>query len=276
MPELQCQSFLVVGGAKGIGQATCTRLAAKKAKLLVIDVDARALDDMAEVRQQDVETWCFDMTKRADVTAFCHALTERGVKLDGVVMSAAVHGGCPAEAMSDAFIERIIEVNLTSHVAFVRDLLPSLRDGARIVGISSNCADIGIPMESIYAASKAGIERFYEALAIELSDRRIRPLLIQPGNVNTGFNETGNDYQPTGDGFIDEGYRRVISRIDSSNGIDPGAVADATVHALTARRPSFRTLVGMNALKTHWAKRLLGTDLALRLMAKFFGFRSAH
>jgi NAD(P)-dependent dehydrogenase (short-subunit alcohol dehydrogenase family) len=51
-----------------------------------------------------------------------------------------------------------------------------------------NAIRIGIPMEGVYAASKARLERVNEALSIEASYRGIRPVIIQPGNVNTGFN----------------------------------------------------------------------------------------
>ena len=132
--------------------------------------------------------------------------------MDAVILSAAVHATYPAELMPDALIERVLDVNLAAHIKFLRDVLPLVKDGGRIVGLSSNCADIGIPMESLYAASKAGLERFYEALAVEIAYRRIRPIVIHPGNVNTGFNETGNDYRPTGNPFIDDGYRRVSRR----------------------------------------------------------------
>jgi hypothetical protein len=72
---------------------------------------------------------------------------------------------------------------------------------------------------------------------------------------------------------VDAGYQRVVGAIDSRNGIDPAIVAHTIVRAMRAVRPRFRYLVGLNALKAHWARRLLGTRIALQLMAKFFGFR---
>ena len=111
-------------------------------------------------------------------------------------------------------------------------------------------------MSSIYSASKAGLEGFYESMSAEVSYRNIKVILIQPGNVNTGFNETGNEYCPTGNSFIDTGYQKVVSGIDSSKGMHP--------------TPKFCYVVGINALKAYWAKRLLGRELALKLMAKYF------
>jgi hypothetical protein len=98
------------------------------------------------------------------------------------------------------------------------------------------------------------------------------PIVIHPGNVNTGFNETGNEYRPTGNRFLDEGYRRVVSQIDSRNGMDPDEVAAVIVLALQSRAPRFCYVVGPNAKKAYWAKRLLGRETALKLMARYFGF----
>jgi NAD(P)-dependent dehydrogenase (short-subunit alcohol dehydrogenase family) len=128
-------------------------------------------------------------------------------------------------------------------------------------------------MEAVYAASKAAMERVYEALALEVAHRGIKPLVVQTGNVNTGFNETGNEYVPEDDGPVAETWRKVVGKIDSRNGIPPGRVADAVVRLLAARRPPFRTIVGANALKTYGARRLLGTYMSLRLVANVFGIR---
>ncbi len=127
-------------------------------------------------------------------------------------------------------------------------------------------------MESMYSATKAGLEAFYESMATEISYRKIKPIVIHPVNINTGFNETGNDYSPTGNRFVDDGYKRVVSGIDSSKGMKPEAVSEVILKAIESSSPRFSYIVGMNALKAHWAKRLLGRDLALKLMAKFFGF----
>ena len=273
MADLAGSEVLVVGGARGIGRVTCRQLLAAGCSLTVADRDPAGLAELRAEAADRVATIGLDLADRVSVAAGLRSLHERGRALDAVILSAAVHATYPAELVPDALIDRVLEVNLAAHIRFLRDVLPLIKDRGRIVGISSNCADIGIPMESLYAASKAGLERFYEALAVEISYRGIRPILIHPGNVNTGFNETGNDYRPTGNPAIDDGYRRVVAAIDSRKGIAPEVVAGVILRALTAERPRFRYLVGANALKAHWAKRLLGTDLALRVMARFFGYR---
>lgn len=263
---------LIVGGAKGIGREVARRLSSQGLRLTVADKDDQGLADLRDELGSGVETVPLDITDPGSVARALQRIGARGGKLNAVVMSAAVHSTYPAEFLPDDHIDRVITVNLTAHIKFIREVLHLVEDGGRLVGLSSNCADIGIPMESVYAASKAGLERFYEALSIELGYRKISPIVIQPGNVNTGFNETGNEYTPRGNAFVDQAYQRVVRAIDSRNGMDPAVVAKAVVDALTTRRPRFRYIVGMNAIKAHWAKRLLGTDWSLNLLARYFGF----
>ena len=107
---------------------------------------------------------------------------------------------------------------------------------------------------------------------MELSYRGIKPIIIRPGNVNTGFNETGNTYESTGNKVVDEGYSRVVSRIDSRYGISPDVVADTIMKAMAAKIPLFCYIVGSNAQKAYWANRILGKNMALKLITRFFGF----
>lgn len=269
MPDLSTRHVLVLGGGRGIGRALCETLLEGSARVAVLDRDADALG-WAEGRA-GATTAVLDMTDRAAVKAHFAQALRAGTVYDTAVIAAAIHGGCPAAAMQDAFIDRLLDVNLGAHMAFVRELLPVLCDGGRVIGISSNAAQIGIPMESAYAATKAGLERYYEALALELADRRVRPVIVQVGNVNTGFNETGNDYAPAAGGYTDATWAKVMEKIDSRHGMPPEEVARAIARLITAERPPLRALVGANAKKTYWATRLLGTGLALKLVGKLFG-----
>jgi NAD(P)-dependent dehydrogenase (short-subunit alcohol dehydrogenase family) len=264
------KNILVVGAAKGIGRETCKQLESDDYLVIAADMDKDKLDLF---NGDSNRHFCLtlDITDQKSVSAAVEQIKDRVGKIDTVVMSAAVHCAYPAELIPNTHIERVLDVNLTSHIKFVRDILPLINNGGKIIGISSNCAEIGIPMESVYAASKAGMERFYEALSIELTYRRIKCVIIQPGNVNTGFNETGNDYSPSGNTFVDDVYQKIVSAIDSQNGIPPQQVAGAIVRAINAENPRIRYRVGLNTLKTHWAQRLLGTGLALKLLTRYFG-----
>ncbi|MBT5551172.1 MAG: SDR family NAD(P)-dependent oxidoreductase [Nitrospina sp.] len=268
--------ILVIGGACGIGKATATVLLSQNYRVICADINYEKLEEIKTNYKDPFEnqlfTYHLDITDQSSVSQCLSWIKSEFTSLDGIVISAAAHSAYPVEFLTNEIIDQVININLTAHIKLIRDALPIIKDGGSVIGISSIAAGLGVPMSSMYSASKAGLEGFYESMSAEVSYRNIKTILIHPGNVNTGFNETGNEYRPTGNSFVDAGYQRVVSGIDSSKGMDPNDVAKVIVSAIQTRSPKFCYVVGMNALKAHWAKRLLGRELALKLMAKYFGF----
>lgn len=266
--------ILVVGGGNGIGWATVRQLLADTdAEVIVADCDKTRIDELrnqTELRKFAVLD--MDLTDLQSVSKAIDFMIRHFVKVDVLIISAAIHTCYPIECLTDVMIDRVLNVNLISQIKFIKNILPNINNGGHIIGISSIAAGIGVPMESLYSASKAGLETFFECLSVEISHRQIHVSIMHPGNVNTGFNEKGNDYQSTGHSFIDEGYKRVVSGIDSSMGIPPESVARLIIRVLQSKKPKFFHAVGLNAKKAYWAKRLLGKNLAVKLMAKHFGF----
>jgi NAD(P)-dependent dehydrogenase (short-subunit alcohol dehydrogenase family) len=262
------KNVLIVGGARGIGRLAAERLIARGDRPLVVDQDGRELGQCQAEWRGKGKTFRMDLTNREEVRRALDWVKGEVGMLDAVVVTAGVHSTYPVEYLPDEMIDRVLDVNLASHIRFVRDAIPMVREGGRLVTVSSVSACVGIPMESIYAASKAGLELFYESMSIELAYKNIRCVIIQPGNVNTGFNETGNDYRPMGNPYIDDLYRKIVERTNSRYGIPPETVARAIVDSIWREHPKLCVVVGGNAIKAHWAKRLLGRDLAQKVLKK--------
>ncbi|MDR3623845.1 MAG: SDR family NAD(P)-dependent oxidoreductase [Chlamydiales bacterium] len=268
---------LVVGAASGIGRAVVSSLLDQSNDFVIAaDCDLMRLKEVKTLLKaknvSKFETLKLDISDPVSIQQTVQEIEKVYGKLDTLIVTAAIHSACPVEYLTDSMIDRVLNVNLVGHIKFVKSMLPLMQKDAHIIGVSSIAAGLTVPMESLYSASKAGLEAFYEALAVELAYRKIKVSIIHPGNVNTGFNEKGNDYQPTGNRVVDEGYKRVVKSIDSSHGMPPKEVAAVIVKALKSRRPKFCYVVGSNAMKATLAVRFLGRNLALKLIAKYFGF----
>ena len=256
------KNILVVGGASGIGAETVKLLQAKHFHVQVGDIHKP---------QSDVDYIILDIASPAGYANALAQFKSQEKRFDALVITAAMHSAYPSEFVSDDTIDKVLAVNLIGHIKFVRDMIPLLNKDSRIVAVSSIAAGIGIPMESLYSASKAGLEMFYESLSVEIAYRGIHCSIIQPGNVNTGFNEKNNDYKERGEPSVDDAYHQILKKIDSRYGMPAADVARVIVTACTIDSPKFSYIVGQNALKAHLAKRILGRDLALKVMKKFFG-----
>ncbi|MCK5131283.1 MAG: SDR family NAD(P)-dependent oxidoreductase [Candidatus Sabulitectum sp.] len=265
-------NVLIIGAAGGIGRATAEILCEKGFSVIAADKNAVKLHSLKESGLKHLTTVELDISDRNGVLNMVTCFIEAGYSFKSLVVTAGIHNTHPVEYLTDNLIETVLDANLISHIKLIRDLLPLINNGGSIVGVSSIAACVGVPMSSLYSASKSGLEGFYESLHAEVAYRGINVSVIHPGNVDTGFNETGNSYEPTGNAFVDNRYKNVVSRIDSKYGIDPRRVAGIIVKVISMKNPRFCYVVGINAKKANWAKKLLGRDLALKLMSKFFGF----
>ena len=86
---------------------------------------------------------------------------------------------------------RMIEVNMTAPVEITRAMLPALVKAGRayIINVASLAADLAIPDFAMYAASKAFVASFSEALRLELAKTRVHVTALCPGPSHTNFGE---------------------------------------------------------------------------------------
>ncbi|MFF4392901.1 MULTISPECIES: SDR family NAD(P)-dependent oxidoreductase [unclassified Streptomyces] len=192
---------VVTGGSRGIGAATCLRLAADGHDLaLGYTRDAAAAGAVAE-RVRAAGARC--VTVRGDISEEC--AVERlfdiaGAELGGVtglVNNAAVTG--PLGRLADARTEdlrRVVEVNLLGYLLCCRRAARDMAagDGGAIVNVSSTAATLGSPGEYVhYAATKAAVDALTVGLAKELGPDGIRVNAVAPGIVETDMHAAMGD-----------------------------------------------------------------------------------
>ena len=267
---MKSKNILVVGGGRGIGRAAAQLLESGGYRITVVD------NDLEDLQGLNVEGGCFelDITNRSAVQQFIEVQRTSGTTYYSIIISAGVHSTHPAMYLTDEIIDYVMDINFAAHVKFVRDIIPQVEDGGRIICVSSIGATVGLPMSSIYSASKGALELFYEALSTELKPQNISSVIVQPGNVNTGFNETGNTFIGSDNKTLNANYSRFVESIDSRFGISPKIVGQAIVQAVTSRKPKLCYVVGANAKKAYWARRLLGRLGAVVLLRKYLKFKA--
>ena len=260
---------VVVGVGQGVGRQTVEMLIAKGHELWIADRDKDCLLGIGVPSEKCVE---LDLTNPTDRLELFDKLKYADGDVDALVINAGIHQTAPVERLLDTDFNRVLDVNFISHIQLVRDFIPLMAVGGRIIGMSSISAGIGMPTSAAYSASKAALERAYESLRLELMLKGLWSVLIRPGNINTGFNETGNRISPV-PGPLTDLHKSVIDRIDSRHGMPPETVAAVIIKAVESRRPKACYIVGTNALKAEIARRVFGLDISLLLVRRFFGLR---
>lgn len=184
--------ILLTGGTTGIGRAMLIAFARAGARVLTLGRDGAALNEALDVaggEGGEVHGLTADLARREDIARIFDAVDERLGGLDILVSNAAL-GADPIDDMADDDWRYVIDVNLVGALACARGALQRFGDDAHIVIVGSISADIHAPGESVYSATKAGLQAFAETLRKEVKDRGVRVSLVEPGSV-------GSDMQPS-------------------------------------------------------------------------------
>jgi NAD(P)-dependent dehydrogenase (short-subunit alcohol dehydrogenase family) len=192
---------VVTGGSRGIGRATCGRLAADGHDLVVgyARDDAAAERTAAAVREAGARcvTVRVDTSDEGDVDRLFDTAAERLGPVTGLVNNAGVTGPLGRLADTDsADLRRVVEVNLLGTLLCsrraARDMAP--RGEGVIVNVSSAAATLGGPGEYVhYAAAKAAVDALTVGLAKELGPDGIRVNAVAPGVIDTGIHAAMGD-----------------------------------------------------------------------------------
>jgi NAD(P)-dependent dehydrogenase (short-subunit alcohol dehydrogenase family) len=183
--ELKAMRVMVSAGAGGIGLAIARAFAREGAKVAVCDIDAPALQALADSDPTLHGTQC-DVSRREDVARWFDAALAQLGGLDCLVNNAGIAGptGKVDEIDPDAW-DRCIAVDLTGQFNCVRLAVPALRASANasIVNLSSLAGRMGFALRTPYAAAKWGVIGLMRSLAIELGPDNIRVNALLPGIV---------------------------------------------------------------------------------------------
>ncbi len=179
---------VVTGGASGIGAATCRRLAAEGATVVVADIDETA--GAAVAAEVGGHFTAVDVTDEAGVVELYASAAAAHGGIDVLVNNAGIsppEDGSILETGLEAW-RRVQEVNLTSVYLCCRHGIPHLlaRGGGAVVNTASFAAVMGAATSQIsYTASKGGVLALSRELGVEFARRGVRVNAICPGPVNT-------------------------------------------------------------------------------------------
>jgi glucose 1-dehydrogenase len=192
---------VVTGGSRGIGAATCVRLAADghDVALGYVRDEGAAERTAAAVRAAGARcvTVRVDTSDEADVDRLFVTAADALGPVTGLVNNAGVTGPLGRLADTDtAGLRRVVEVNLLGPLLCSRRAAQemSARGSGVIVNVSSAAATLGAPGEYVhYAATKAAVDALTVGLAKELGPDGIRVNAVAPGVIETEIHATMGD-----------------------------------------------------------------------------------
>lgn len=192
MREIKGKWALVTGAASGIGRAISLRLAREGARMFIVDIDEPRLAEVAEqIREMGAEVVSrrCDVSQAREVSAIVAESLSRCGGIDILVNNAGITYYGKTERMSAEHWDRLMRINLLSHVQFTRELLPSMleRPEAHVLNVCSVLGLIGMPKVTAYCTSKFGMVGFTEALRNEFGRDGLGVTALCPGFVSTNL-----------------------------------------------------------------------------------------
>lgn len=250
---------LVTGASSGIGAATAAALTRSG---LTVYGAARRVDTMTSLVAAGGRTLPLDLTDEASIETCVRSVSEAEGHIDVLVNNAGYEAAGAVGDLPIAEARRQFEVNLFGLARLVQLVLPAMRArrSGRIVNISSMGGTIYTPLGAWYHASKHAVEGFSDCLRIELAPHGIDVVVVAPGAIASNFNAVASEHvlEASGSGPYAPLARALAARLARSEGSPPSLVADAIVHAATARRPRTRYRPGQYARSMVLARRVLG------------------
>ena len=187
---------LITGASAGIGREFARQLAGSAASLVLVARRGERLEDLrAELTTRApslyVHVRIVDLAEAPQVDALITWLAQNKIDIDLLINNAGLGDYGPFATSDPKRDDRIIQVNIAALTLLTRSLLPlmiAIKHGT-ILNVSSSAGFLPIPGMAVYAASKAYVNSFSEALRAELRSTGVRVIALCPGPVHTEFGE---------------------------------------------------------------------------------------
>jgi NAD(P)-dependent dehydrogenase (short-subunit alcohol dehydrogenase family) len=244
---------LITGVSSGFGNELCRQLLEKGDKVIGTVRDRSKVSGLIEKYPDTFTCECLDVTDVPAIRALVDNSFERFGRIDIVVSNAGYGLFGAAEELSDAEVDLVIATNLTGSIQLIRASLPHLRaqGGGRIIQISSYGGQVAFPGNSLYHATKFGIEGFCESVAQEVAAFNIGVTIVEPGGARTEFRYGSAKVakaMPEYDGNPAHAFRRML---DPANGLapgDPSRMAARIIESVDRNPAPLRMVLGSQAL----------------------------
>ena len=221
--RLENKNIVVTAAAQGIGRATAIAFAKEGANVIATDINEEKLNEI-KANHSNIHTYKLDSTNKLDVENFCSSINNINILFHAVGF---VHHGAILDCDSEEF-QRSINVNIYSAYLMSHSLLPKMikQKKGNIIIVSSAASSVkGVPNRFIYTTTKAALNGFVKAIAVDYIKDGIRCNAILPGTVETpsweGRVQMADDPEQARKDFIS---RQAMGRLAQPNEIASMAV----------------------------------------------------
>lgn len=247
------RTWLITGVSSGFGLEMTKQLLEHGDKVIGTVRDLKKVADLLEKYPDTFFSKVLDVT---DVKAIQELVDLSFIKhetIDVIVSNAGYGLFGAAEELSDEEVNHMIATNLTGSIQLIRAVIPHLRmqGGGRIIQISSYGGQVAFPGNSMYHATKFGIEGFCESVAQEVSAFNIGITIVEPGGARTEFRYRSAKVAKLMPEYDGNPAHAFLNMLDASKVLAPGdpvKMAARMIESVERNPAPMRMVLGSQAL----------------------------
>ena len=247
MDNTNSKAILITGANGGMGKATVDLFVKNGYRVFALDRDA------CEPRENVIPLKA-DVTEEASVTAALEAVSAQTRELCGIIHLAGIYLLDSLVEMPPASFERIFRVNLGGAFLINRTFLPLLKNGAKIILLTSELAVRDpLPFTGLYGITKTALDKYAYSLRMELQLMGISVSVLRAGAVDTGMISASTKALDTfcrNTKLYAVNARRFKQIVDSveARKIPPAKIARKLYRIFTRKKPKFGYAINRNIL----------------------------
>ena len=250
---MSSRTWLITGASSGFGKEIARQLLERGDQVIGTVRNVDKVKDLIDEYRDAFVCEILDMTDVPAIHRLVDGSFERFGRIDVVVSNAGYGLFGAAEELSDAEIRDIIDTNLVGSIQLIKSALPHLRvqGGGRIIQISSYGGQVAFPGNSLYHATKFGIEGFCESIAQEVKPFNIGVTIVEPGGARTEFRYGSAKVAHLLPAYDGNPAHAFLKMLDAANGQapgDPARMAARIIESVDREPAPLRMVLGSQAL----------------------------
>ena len=249
------RNWVITGVSSGFGYEMVKQVLSRGDKVLGTVRKTAPVEDLIARYPDQFHVEILDMRDRKAVKQLGQKAEELFSTIDVIVSNAGYGLFGAAEELSDEEIDDIIATNLTGSIDFIRAFLPIMRkkQHGRIIQISSYGGEVAFAGNSLYHATKWGIEGFCDSLSQEMAPFNIGVTIVEPGGARTEFRYKSAKIAKPIKAYDNTPAHAFQKMLDRKNGLaagDPERMAARIIESVDITPAPLRVVLGSGALKT--------------------------
>ncbi|CAM1632196.1 Short-chain dehydrogenase/reductase SDR [Bartonella apihabitans] len=249
------RNWVITGVSSGFGYEMVKQVLSRGDNVLGTVRKTQPVEDLIDRYPDNFHVAIVDMRDRKAVTQLGQKAEGLFSTIDVIVSNAGYGLFGAAEELSDEEIDNIIATNLTGSIDFIRAFLPIMRkkQHGRIIQISSYGGEVAFAGNSLYHATKWGIEGFCDSLSQEMAPFNIGVTIVEPGGARTEFRYKSAKIAKPIKAYDNTPAHAFQKMLDRKNGLaagNPERMAARIIESVDITPAPLRMVLGSGALKT--------------------------